>query len=144
MELKKILAIAGKPGLYKLIAQSKTGVIVESLEDGKRLPVMASQNVSTLGDIAIFTDSGEKPLADIFRDIFSKKDGGQAISHKDSPADILAFFEEIVPDYDRDRVYISDMKKVMQWYNTLQKHGLVDMEVEESAAAEEEAQQEAQ
>jgi hypothetical protein len=140
MELKKILAITGKPGLYKLIAQSRAGVIVESMEDGKRLPVMASQNVSTLGDIAIFTETGEKPLADIFRDIFTILEGQAAMSHKENASDIMTFFESLVPDYDRDRVYISDMKKVLQWYNTLHKHGLVDLEAEvaESTGVQEE------
>lgn len=131
MELKKILAITGKPGLFKLVAQSRTGVIVEGLDDGKRIPVMASQNVSTLGDISIFTDEGELPLADIFRKIFTKEEGKAALSHKESGATILAYFQEIVPNYDRERVYPSDMKKVLQWYNALQIHGLVDLEVEE-------------
>lgn len=147
MELKKILAITGKPGLFKLVAQSRNGVIVESLEDGKRTPITASQNVSTLGDIAIFTDEGELPLVDIFRTIFKKEDGKATISHKESAASLLSYFTEIVPNYDRERVYASDMKKVFQWYNALQKHGLVDLEVEpettegtaEEAPAEEKA-----
>lgn len=136
MELKKILAITGKPGLFKLVAQSRTGVIVESLEDGKRFPVMASQNVSTLGDIAIFTTEGELPLAEILRTIFTKQDGAAAISTKDS-AEVQKYFGEIVPNFDRERVYASDMKKVINWYNMLQKHGLVDLEVEAAAETEE-------
>ena len=130
MDLKEILSIAGKPGLYKLIAQSRTGVIVESLIDGKRFPVMANHNVSALADIAIYTYSEEVPLADIFRTIFTKEDGGQAISHKSSAAELQTYFEEIVPEFDQERVYGSDIKKVISWYNMLQSKGLVDAEEE--------------
>ncbi len=132
MNLKEILSISGKPGLYKLIAQSRSGVIVESLADGKRFPVMASQNVSSLGDIAIYTYEDEMPLADIFRAIYKKEDGKACISHKESGATIESYIEEIIPNFDRERVYTSDMKKVLSWYNTLHKHGLVDMEEEKA------------
>jgi hypothetical protein len=130
MNLKEILSISGKPGLYKLTAQSRGGVIVESLLDGKRFPVAASQNVSALGDIAIYTHTEEEPLANIFRAIFEKENGGEAPSHKADIKELMSYFGEIVPEFDRDRVYPSDIKKVFNWYNLLQKQGLVDLEVE--------------
>ena len=136
MELKEILSITGKPGLYKLVAQSRTGVIVESLLDGKRFPVMASHNVSALADIAIYTYSEEVPLADVFRSIFKKEDGGEAISHKSSAAELKNYFLDVVPEFDEERVYVSDIKKVFNWYNLLQSKGLVDAEED---AVEEEA-----
>lgn len=141
MELKEILSITGKPGLYKLVAQSRTGVIVESLLDGKRFPVMASHNVSALADIAIYTYNEEVPLADVFRSIYKKEDGGEAISHKSSAAELKSYFMEVVPEFDEERVYVSDIKKVLNWYNMLQSKGLVDAEedaVEEEATAENE------
>lgn len=136
MNLKEILAISGKPGLYKLIAQSRTGVIVEALADGKRFPVAASHNVSSLGDIAIYTDVDEMPLADVFRAIFTKEDGKECMSHKESADKISGYIAEIIPNYDRERVYASDMKKVLNWYNTLHKHGLIDLEATEEASDE--------
>lgn len=135
MDLKEILSITGKPGLYKLIAQSRTGVIVESLLDGKRFPVMASHNVSALADIAIYTYGEEVPLAEIFKTIFKKEDGGQAISHKSSAAELQSYFSEIVPEFDEERVYASDIKKVFSWYNLLQSKGLVDAEEEPATEA---------
>ena len=136
MNLKEILSISGKPGLYKLIAQSRNGVIVESLAEGKRFPVLASQNVSSLGDIAIYTYEDEMPLADIFRAIYQKEDGKTCLSHRESAATVESYIEEIIPNFDRERVYASDMKKVLNWYNTLHKHGLIDMEEEESEETE--------
>ncbi len=130
MDLKEILSITGKPGLYKLVAQSRTGVIVESLLDGKRFPVMASHNVSALSDIAIYTYSEEVPLADIFRLIYKKEEGNEAISQKSSPAELKAYFLEVVPEFDEERVYASDIKKVISWYNLLQSKGLIDAEEE--------------
>ena len=111
MELKDILAIGGKPGLYRFIAQAKNGIIVESLTDKKRIPAYASDKVSALEDIAIFTDSEEVNLADVFKKIFEKENGGKAINHKSSGEELKAYFEEILPDFDRDRVYTSDIKK---------------------------------
>jgi hypothetical protein len=128
MDLKEILSITGKPGLYKLIARTRTGVIVEAFADGKRFPVMASQNVSSLGDIAIYTDAEEVPLAEIFKNIFTKEEGKETISTKSSGADIEKYFAAILPSYDRERVYTSDMKKVLNWYNILYKEGLITEE----------------
>jgi hypothetical protein len=128
MDLKEILSITGKPGLYKLIARSRTGVIVEAFADGKRFPVMASQNVSSLGDIAIYTDTEEVPLAEIFKTIFTKQEGKETLAPKASGAEIEAYFITILPNYDRERVYTSDMKKVLNWYNILHKEGLITEE----------------
>jgi hypothetical protein len=142
MNLKEILSISGKPGLHKLVAQSRNGVIVESLSAGKRFPVMASQNVSSLADIAIYTYEDEISLAEIFKAIYKKEEGKACISHKESAATVEAYIAEVIPDFDRERVYQSDMRKVLNWYNTLLEHGLVDLEDEQDAAADEAEQKE--
>ena len=139
MNLKEILSISGKPGLYKLTAQSRGGVIVESLADGKRFPVPASQNVSSLGDIAMYTDAEEVPLATIFKAIFEKENGGETLNHKEDEAKLVKYFAGIVPNFDRERVYTSNIKKVFNWYNLLHKHGLIDL-VEAETAPEETAE----
>lgn len=126
MSLDKILAISGKPGLYELKTQTRSGFLAESLIDGKRLSVSIRHNVSILSEIAIYTFAEEVPLREIFQKIYDKEDGGQAISHKESKNKLEAYFSEVLPDYDEDRVYASDMKKVIQWYNVLQSKGLTD------------------
>jgi len=135
IQLKDILAISGKGGLYKFIAQARNGIVVESLEDKKRHVAPATARVSSLVDIAIFTMNEEVPLADIFLKIHGLSEGKETLSHKASSAELLSFFQELVPDYDEDRVYVSDIKKVFQWYNLLHKHELlevVDKEEEDS------------
>ena len=122
MNLKEILAIAGYPGLFKFISQGKNGIIVESLIDKKRMPAYASAKVSALEDIAIFTESAEVPLGDVFSKIFEKESGGLAPDLKSSPETLTAYFEKILPDYDKKKVYTSDIKKIINWYNIL--HGL--------------------
>jgi hypothetical protein len=122
MNLKDILAVSGYPGLFKYISQAKNGIIVESLLDKKRMPAYASTKVSALEDIAIFTENAEVPLGEIFSKIFEKESGGLAIDPKSSPEIITAYFEKVLPDFDKKRVYISDIKKVITWYNIL--HGL--------------------
>ncbi len=129
--LKGILAVSGQSGLFKLVAESKNSIIVESLETKKRLPVHSTSKVSALEDIAIYTDEGDVPLKDIFKAISENKDGGPALSHKSSANELKAFFEEVVPEYDKDRVYVSDIKKVIMWYNVLQEKGLLDFSKEE-------------
>jgi hypothetical protein len=138
MDLTKILSVAGKPGLHELVAQGKNGIIVQSLADKKRLPISATTNVSSLNDIAIYTFEGEIPLREIFRNIFKKEDGKAGLSHKESSNAIFSYFNEIAPSFDDERVYVSDMKKVLQWYNILQGFGLVDLEVDEEETTEEE------
>ena len=119
MKLEKVIAITGKPGLYQIISQSKSGVIVESLSDKKRFPVNSLHNVSTLNDIAIYTYETEVPLKAVFLNIFEKEDGKETIDPKSSKNDLLAYFGAVLPGYDEERVYASNMKKILTWYNAL-------------------------
>lgn len=125
MNLEKILAISGKPGLYVLKVQTRTGFVAESLLDGKKITVNLKSNVSLLSEISIYTYEGEKPLAEIMQTIADKENKGQALSHKEDNAKLMAYFKEVLPDYDEERVYPSDIKKVLNWYNMLQAKGLV-------------------
>ncbi len=131
MNLKDILAISGQSGLYKFISQGRQGIIVESFEDKKRTCIYATQKVTTLEDIAIYSDDKEVPLADILKTIHDKENGGKSINHKSSPEELKKYMAEILPDYDRDRVYVSDIKKVVQWYNILHKHKLLKFDEKE-------------
>ena len=121
MSLKKIVAVSGKPGLFKIISQSKGGLIVESLIDNKKIPINAIHNVSVLNDIAIYTYEEEVPLRTVLKTIAEKHANKEAISHKESNADLTSFFSEVLPNYDEERVYTSNIKKVVQWYNLLAK-----------------------
>lgn len=138
--LKDILAISGQPGLYKLVSNAKNGIIVENLETGKRMPTYATAKVSALADIAIYTADGEdKPLVEVLKSIRTKENGGAAIDPKASNDDLKKYFEEIMPEYDKERVYVSDIKKVFQWYNTIQKLNMLELldKKEEEAKTEE-------
>lgn len=129
--LNTILAIAGKPGLYKLISQAKNMLIVEAVSaDKKRMPIYASDKVISLGDIAMYTDKDEVPLATVLGAIKAKENGGvTAIDYKKASAEELAeFMAAVLPDYDRDRVHNSDIKKLIQWYNLLISNGETDFE----------------
>ena len=138
MNLEKILAISGKPGLYVLKVQTRTGFVAESLTDGKKITVNLKSNVSLLSEISIYTYDGEKPLTEVMQRIATKENKGQAISHKEDNATLAAYFKEILPDYDEERVYPSDIKKVLNWYNTLQAKDLVsDLAPAAAEAAEE-------
>ena len=123
MNLTGIIAISGRPGLYKVIAQGKNNVIVESLVDRKRFPAYSSDRISALDDISVYTYEVEKPLKEIFKAIFEKENGGETISHKDTDSNLITYILEVLPNYDQERVYISDIKKVFQWYNLLHKAG---------------------
>ncbi len=136
--LKGILAISGNSGLFKLVAESKNNIIVESLETKKRMPVYSTAKISALEDIAIYTLEAEKPLQEVFKAIAEKEENGPAISHKSSANELKAYFEEVMPDYDKDRVYVSDIKKVLMWYNTLQENDMLDFSEEEKDADAEE------
>ncbi len=129
--LKGILAVSGHQGLFKHIAESKNNIIVEALDTGKRMPVYSSSKVSALEDIAIYTNTADIPLKEIFKTISDKENGGEALSHKSSPDKLKNYFAEILPEYDRDRVYVSDIKKVLLWYNILQGKGMLDFTEEE-------------
>ena len=137
--LKTILAISGKPGLYKLISQAKNMLIVESVSpDKKRMPIYASDKVISLGDIAMYTDDDEVPLANVLEAVKQKENGAvAALDYKKASAEELhAFMAEVLPEYDRDRVHTSDIKKLIQWYNLLIANGeteFVEPAVEESA-----------
>ena len=133
MNLEKILAISGMPGIYALKMQTRTGFVAESLLDGKKVTVGLRSNVSLLTEISIYTHDTEKPLADVMRAIAVKEDNGRAISHKEDNAKLVAYFKEILPDYDEDRVYPSDIKKVFNWYNILQAKGLVSKDAPNAA-----------
>ena len=127
MNLEGIINISGKPGLYKVISQGNNPVIVESLIDGKKTPLHSNAQANMLEEIGIYTNDDTKPLADIFDNIAQKENCKQTINHKSPSSELLAYFIEILPDYDEERVYISDIKKVIQWYNAMQKHGLIKL-----------------
>lgn len=144
MNLEKILAISGKPGLYVLKVQTRTGFVAESLADGKKITVNLKSNVSLLSEISVYTYDGEKPLKEVMSNIAEKENNGPALSHKEDNAALAAYFKEILPTYDEERVYASDIKKILNWYNTLQAKGLIEAEtvveeVVEAVAAEAEA-----
>lgn len=128
MNLEKILSISGKPGLYELKVQTRTGFLAESLIDGKKISVALKTNVSLLSEISIYTINEEKPLTDVMRNIAIKENNGPAISHKEDNAKLVAYFTEILPEYDSERVYPSDIKKVLNWYNLLQSKDMVSKE----------------
>ena len=119
MEFSKIIAVTGKPGLFEILSQTKTGVIVKSIVDGKRFPITATHNVSLLENIAIYTYEEEVPLAQVIKNISDKESGKESISHKESNTILLSYFSEILPGFDKERVYASNVKKVIQWYNIL-------------------------
>jgi uncharacterized protein DUF6852/uncharacterized protein DUF5606 len=137
IKLKDILAISGKGGLFKFIAQARNGIVVESLEDNKRHVAPATARVSSLDDIAIFTIEEELPLADIFFMMHEKDEGKESLSHKAPVDELKNYFKELVPDYDEDRVYVSDIKKVFQWYKQLKQHDLLEV-IEKEEGKEEE------
>ena len=139
--LKDILAISGRPGLYKLITQSKNMWIVESLNPQKRrFPVPAHQKVSSLADIAIYTDEGDVPLYDVLNAIKDKETGQKTIlnTKRATGEQFRAYLAEVLPNFDRDKVYVSDIKKMLNWYNTLLANGITTFkEVEEETIEEE-------
>lgn len=119
MTIDKIIAVSGKPGLYELISAGKSNLIIQSLMDGKRFPISALSNISTLDSIAIYTDTQEVPLSEILYTMFQKEGGKEGISHKENAQVLTSYFLEILPDYDTERVYVSNIKKIIQWYNIL-------------------------
>ncbi len=123
MDLKDIVAVNGKPGLYEIKAQSKGGIIVESLLDGKKINITVTHNISALNEIAIYTYEEEIPLRIIFKAIGEKEEGKEAINPKESGKVLTSYFREVLPDFDEERVYNSNIKKVLQWYNLLASKG---------------------
>lgn len=126
MDLKEILSVSGKPGLFKTVAQTKTGVIIESLTDGKRIQAFASDKISSLGEISIFTTTEDMPLREVFRLIKEKNGDQPAPDVKADDKTLKAFFDTVIPDYDRERVYTSHIRKLVQWYNILIANGIND------------------
>ena len=138
MNVEKILAISGKPGLFELKIQTRSGFLAESLLDGKKITVGLRSNVSLLSEISMYTYTTEKPLVEIMRAIAIKENEGPTpVTHKDDNDKLVAYFKEILPDYDEDRVYASDIKKLLNWYNILQAKGLVSKEEPKVENAEE-------
>jgi len=142
MDLSKILSIAGKPGLFKMVGESKNGIVVESLTDGKRIPAFSHERISSLKEISIYTESEDLPLFDILKNLHEKQEAKPVDNPKKlSSNDLKSLFAEVVPDYDKDAVYTSDMKKVFTWYNQLLENDMLDFteeEVEEKAEVESE------
>ncbi len=139
-DLTKTLAVSGQSGLYTYLAQSRSGVIVESLADKKRMSVTLHTRLTALSDVSIYTDEGEMKLKDVFLALAGTLDGTAAPTSKSDGATIQALFEKAVPGYDRDRFYLSHMKKILDWYNALVQFASLDFveeePAEESAAAE--------
>jgi hypothetical protein len=138
MSLEKILSIGGKPGLFKLLTQTRSGFVAESLIDRKRISVGIHSNVSMLSEIAIYTLEEELPLKEVFTKIKIKENGGKtSVGPKEEKIKLEEYFFDIVPDYDEDRVYPSDIKKVIQWYNLLHDNGITEFESPDEKAEEE-------
>jgi hypothetical protein len=143
MYLEGILSISGKPGLFKMVNQARNNLIVESLETKKRFPAFSTAKISALEDIAIFTEEQEVSLLEVFNNVFELHEGKSTISHKSSKEELVDFMTKILPEYDKDRVHISNMKKIVQWYNILvEKDILNDNAIEEYEKAMAEAEKE--
>ena len=138
MDFKEILAISGYGGLFKFVSQGRNGIIVEGLEDKKRMNAFSHYKVSSLSDIAIFCDSGEVPLKKVLKKIAEVENGGQAFGGKIDEKKLRDYFLTILPDYDKEKVYTSDIKKVIIWYNLLLKNGITNFEEEVTEPAESE------
>ncbi|MFZ5551784.1 MAG: DUF5606 domain-containing protein [Bacteroidota bacterium] len=136
MNLKGLIAIAGKPGLYKVIAQGKNTLIVESLIDGKRMPAYSDSKISALDDISMFTTEEDVPLSEVVKKIYEMEKGGSCVDGKAEPSEHHSYFEKVLPNYDKTRVYNSDLKKLFSWYNLLQSSGTLKKIEEEAKAAE--------
>ena len=137
--LKKILSVSGKPGLYKLVSQGKSMLIVEALTDGRRMPVYAREKIISLGDIAIYTDGDEVPLYEVLNSVKAKEEGKAASSidaSRATPDELRAYMAEVLPNFDRERVYPTDIKRLLSWYNLLISAGITDFDPQESAEEE--------
>lgn len=135
MELKEIISITGRPGLFKVVAQGKNNVIVESIVDKKRFPAYASDRISTLGDISIYTTDEDAKLTDVLASFHDHYEGKACPSHKEELIVLEGLLEKILPNYDKERVYKSDLRKIFQWYNILIKAGIKIKETAEKAKA---------
>ena len=133
MDLSGIISIAGMSGLFKVIAQTKNGLIVESLIDKKRVQAFSTHKISALEDVSIYSTGDDVPLKDVFQKIYDKEKGGPCIDHKSADAELKKYFKAAFAEYDEERVYVSDIKKVLNWYNSLQKDGLLEKKEESEA-----------
>ncbi len=131
MNLTGIISISGRPGLFKVIAQSKNSIIVESLDTNKRIPAYATDRISAIDDISIYTTEADIPLKDVFVSIFEKEKGNNTLSHKEDMKKLEAYLETVLPNYDKERVYPSDIRKIFQWYNKLNEKGFIKIDKEE-------------
>ncbi len=125
MDLSKILTIAGRSGLFRIIAETRNGFVAESLADGRKIPVFATDRSSILEDINIFTAEGEMPLKDVIWKLYEHEEGQPVSVSKKEQSEAMAKFEEVLPEYDKERVYFSDVKKVFSWYNILLEKDLI-------------------
>jgi hypothetical protein len=140
IDLKKVLAISGQPGLFEYIAQGRNGFIVEAMESKKRSSVSTSAKVTTLADVSIYADDGEVTLKKVLEDMHAELGDKPAPTSKDNPETIKEFFAKVLPGYDRDRFYVSHMKKVLDWYNNLARFGSLEFIEEEEEKKEEAAE----
>jgi hypothetical protein len=130
MDLSKIISVAGKPGLFKILTQSRGGVVVESLTDGRKMAIGQTQRVSTLSDISVYTTEGDVPLKDILSKIIAHTGGKEVAVDLNNNNALRAYFTELIPDHDQERVYVSDIKKLIKWYATLREKNLLGIEEE--------------
>lgn len=137
--LEKVLAISGYGGLYKLITQTQRNIVVECIETKKRMPIYNTTKINELSEIAIYTYDEEVKLTEVFKSISEKEDGNATVSHKASNQELKDLFEDILPNYDKERVYVSDIKKVVKWYNILQQNEMLSFEEEKTEEKEESA-----
>ena len=131
MELKDIMAISGKPGLFKFVSQGKNSMIVEDLETHQRTSAFATSKINALDDIAVYTDKEEIALRDVLRKVFDNEEGKEMVSPKSTPEELKTWFATVLPNYDRGRVYVSDIKKIIKWYHLLLKLDMLHFDEEE-------------
>ncbi|MEG1554006.1 MAG: DUF5606 domain-containing protein [Rikenellaceae bacterium] len=137
MKFSEVIAISGQPGLFMYLAQGKAGIIVESIVDKRRFPVSATAKVSSLNDIAIYTEGEDIPLAEVFQKMHDALNGKEAINSKSDIKELTKAFGEYLPSYDKDRVHSSDIKKVFAWYNMLIAYGMTEFVEKEDTQKEE-------
>ncbi|RLD33942.1 MAG: hypothetical protein DRI72_03975 [Bacteroidetes bacterium] len=145
MELSKILSISGRPGLYKMVGESKNGLIVESLDDGKKFPVFAHERISSLKEISIYTETDDISLRKVLKKMEEVLDRKPVDNPKKaSGSELKSLFEQVIPDYDKEAVYVSDIKKVFTWYNLLLEKDMLDFPEEEDETGEEKTEENVQ
>ena len=142
MALKDILVVSGHSGLYRYISKGRNNIIVESLSDNKRGSMPATAKISKLGEITVFAENEDIPLKEVFKKINDKENGGAAISHKSPDVELKKYFAEVLPEYDKERVYVSDIRKILMWYNLLLDLGVNMFEEEEQVETENEKSEE--